>query len=75
MRASVTACVLGACGAMTGGWLIGRWALGLVLIALSAAGIAYGVFRDDGAESAAGPLTLSPGRTVAEVLQRAQRAP
>jgi len=49
MRASVTACVLGALGALAGGWLVARWCLGLVLIAESVAGVWWGLFgHDDG---------------------------
>lgn len=74
MRTSAVACFLGICGALVGGWLIGRWALGLTLIALSAAGIAWGLLRDDGVV-APQVQQLFAGRTPAEVLERARRAP
>lgn len=72
MRTSLAACIAGALGALGGGALVGRWCLGLVLIALSAGLVAYGFFRDDG----------RPGRervpdvlTVEDVLRRAERVP
>ena len=38
----------GLMGALGGGWLIGLWAFGLVLIAESAGLIGWGLLRDDG---------------------------
>jgi hypothetical protein len=53
----------GACGALAGGWLIGRWCLGLVAIAESAGLIYVALMRDDGKT-----MPLRGARTVAEVL-------
>ncbi len=73
---AAAACILGALGALEGGWLIGRWALGLVLIALSGAAFAWGLLRA-AAEGEPGVHAV-PGQprpvTLAEVLERARRA-
>lgn len=45
---SVAAVVAGACLAGFGGWLVGRWCLGVVLIAEAAGLIFIGMARDDG---------------------------
>jgi len=71
MRASIAACVLGALCALTGGFLVGVWCLGVVLIAEGALLAAWGVLRDDGR----GPVSLprpGQGATLAEVLERAR---
>ena len=68
MRTSVIACVLGALGALAGGWLVGRWCLGLVLIAESVCAIYWGLGRDDGVPSA---VQVAP-RSVQDVLERAR---
>jgi hypothetical protein len=71
MRTSIAACVLGALCALAGGFLVGAWCLGLVLIAEGALLAAWGVLRDDGK----GPVSLprpGQGATLAEVLERAR---
>ena len=69
MRTSVTAVVLGVLGALVGGWLVARWCLGLVLIAESAAGVWWGLFGHDFPAVA---QVSGPGKTLAEVLERAR---
>jgi hypothetical protein len=69
----VTAVVLGALGALVGGWLVARWCLGVVVIAESAAGVAWGLLRDDGKEPAARRVTVpGQGVSLAQVLERAR---
>jgi hypothetical protein len=71
MRTSIAACVLGALCALGGGYLVGIWCLGVVLIAEGALLAAWGVLRDDGK----GPVSLprpGQGATLAEVLERAR---
>ena len=71
MRTSVTVCVLGAVGALVGGWLVGRWCLGVVLIAESAAAIGWGVFGHD----FPGPVAREipgQGSTLAQILERSR---
>ena len=72
MRVSLISCAAGALGALGGGWLVGRWCLGLVLIVLSAGLIAYGFFRDDGRP---GHERVPDVLTVEDVLRRAERVP
>lgn len=74
MRYSVAACVLGALGAMAGGWLVGRWCLGVVLIVLSGLVITWGVLRDDGEGHPVARAIPGQPQTVAEVFERARRA-
>ena len=71
MRTSAVACVLGALAALLGGWLVARWCLGLVLIAVGALAVAWGVLRDDGTGHASLPRP-GQGATLAEVLERAR---
>jgi hypothetical protein len=71
MRASIAACVLGALCALAGGFLVGVWCLGVVLIAEGGLLAVWGVLRDDGR----GPVSLprpGQGATLAEVLERAR---
>ena len=71
MRTSIAACVLGALCALVGGFLVGVWCLGVVLIAEGALLGAWGIWRDDGK----GPVSLprpGQGATLAEVLERAR---
>jgi hypothetical protein len=71
MRTSIAACVLGALCALVGGFLVGVWCLGVVLIAEGALLAAWGIWRDDGK----GPVSLprpGQGATLAEVLERAR---
>jgi len=63
-RRSALLLVLGGClGALAGGDLIGRWCMGLVLIAESAGAIWLGLNQEDGGE-----LPLLGARTVDQVL-------
>jgi peptidoglycan/LPS O-acetylase OafA/YrhL len=62
--------VAGLAGALGGGWLVGRWCAGLVLIAESAGCVWAGLMRDDGAG-----LPRRGERTIAEVLEDARRLP
>jgi len=71
MRTSIAACVLGALCALVGGFLVGVWCLGVVLIAEGALLAAWGIWRDDGK----GPVSLprpGEGATLAEVRERAR---
>ena len=71
MRTSIVACLLGALGALFGGWLVARWCLGLVVIAESGLLIFWAVQRDDG-QAPAVPAVPGQGHTLAEVLERAR---
>jgi hypothetical protein len=74
MRSQITALVLGALGALGGGWLVGVWCFGLVMIVLSGGVIAWTLFRDDGK----GPARPEPqvyafgGSSLQDVLERAR---
>jgi len=70
VRTSVVACVLAALAALGGGWLVGRWCLGVVLIAEACGVVFWAVQRDDGT----GPLAEQvPGQqTLHEVIERAR---
>lgn len=70
LLASVALVVSGCLGALVGGWLVGRWCLGLVLMAESGTAIWLGFARDDGE-----PLPRRGGRTVAEVLAEERLRP
>ena len=72
MRLSVVLLVVSLAGVLGGGWLIGRWAFGLCLIADSVAVGAWALLRDDG-KAAAGPRVYGVP-TLAEVLERARNA-
>jgi hypothetical protein len=68
MRWSVAAVVLGALCALLGGWLVAKWALGLVLIAEGALAVWWGVFvHDDGQ-----PAARAPGTALEQVFDRAR---
>lgn len=68
--ASVLLLAGGLAGALAGGWLIGRWCLGLVLISESAGAAVAGLLRDDGAGA------VPPGaRTIGEVLDQERNRP
>lgn len=70
-RWPVIACALGVLGALGGGWLVGRWCFGVVLIALSSLAIGWGLLADDGRDRA----PVSPqALTVAEILRKAERS-
>jgi len=63
LAVSVCLVVIGGAGAVVGGWLVGRWCMGLVVIAESAGLVWVGLGRDDGQ---ARPVAGS--RTVRQVL-------
>jgi hypothetical protein len=67
---SVLLVVAGLAGALAGGALIGRWCLGLVLLAESAGAVWAGLNRDDGE-----PLPRRGGRTIADVAEEYRRLP
>jgi hypothetical protein len=67
---SVLLVVAGLAGALGGGALIGRWCLGLVLLAESAGAVWAGLNRDDGE-----PLPRRGGRTIADVAEEYRRLP
>jgi hypothetical protein len=77
MCSQITALVLGALGALGGGWLVGVWCFGLVLIALSGGVIVWTLFRDDGKGPAGSqPQVYAFGApTLDQVLERARGAP
>jgi hypothetical protein len=58
----------GLAGALGGGALIGRWCLGLVLLAESAGAIWFGLMRDDGTG-----LPRRGERTIADVAEEYRR--
>ena len=64
-------------GALGGGWLIGVWAFGLVLIIESAALIGWGLLRDDGQPDARLLVAPSPwdAHDVTDVLDFESRRP
>jgi hypothetical protein len=73
MRLSVVLLVLALAGVVGGAWLIGRWAVGLAIIADSVAVAAWALLHDDGT----GPLrnsSVHEVRTVEDVLERARRS-
>jgi hypothetical protein len=57
-------------GALGGGWLVGTWCAGLVLICESAGCVWAGLMRDDGAVP-----PRRGGRTVADVLDEQRWLP
>ena len=67
---SVLLVVAGLGGALGGGALIGRWCLGLVLLAESAGAVWFGLARDDGT-----PLPRRGERTIADVAEEYRRLP
>jgi hypothetical protein len=70
---SVLLLAAGLAGALGGGWLIARWAFGLVLIAESGGVCWLALARDDGAVPRVLPR---PGdRTVGDVLEHVRRLP
>jgi hypothetical protein len=71
MRWPVIACALGALGALGGGWLVGQWCLGVVLIALSSLAVGWGLLADDGRYR---PEPAPQALTVAEILRKAERS-
>jgi hypothetical protein len=69
---SVLLVAAGLLGGLAGGWLVGRWCLGVVTIAESAGVCWLGLARDDGVL----PRVVHPGeRTIAQVLEHARRVP
>ena len=66
----------GLMGALGGGWLIGVWAFGLVLIIESAGLIGWGLLRDDGQPDARAVAPPPWGaHDVADVLDIESRRP
>jgi len=63
VRASVTVALLGAVAALAGGWLVGRWCLGLVLIAEGACAV-YWALRHDFPERPARPSVTALERVL-----------
>ena len=74
MRTSAVACLLGAAGALGGGWIVGRWCFGLTLLLLSVALIVWGLLRDDGAPAQPQAAQVTAPPTLRDVLERARRA-
>ena len=76
MRQQVTALVLGALGALGGGWLVGVWCFGLVMIVLSCGVMAWAVFiHDDGKGPAEWqPQAFAPATSLQAVFDRARGA-
>lgn len=74
MRTQVTALTLGALGALGGGWLVGVWCFGLVLIVLSGGVIAWALLHDDGKGPAASEAQVYAfgAPTLSQVLERAR---
>jgi hypothetical protein len=72
VRTSVAACVLGAVCALVGGFLVGVWCLGLVLIAEGGLVVVWGVLREYGGEAVARPRVPGEPVPLAEVLERAR---
>jgi hypothetical protein len=67
---SVLLVVAGLAGALGGGALVGRWCLGVVLIAESAGAVWVGLNRDDGQ-----PAAVRGARTVGQVLEDERMRP
>ena len=72
MRLSAVLLVLSLAGVLAGGWLIGRWAFGVCLIADSVAVGAWALLRDDGRGRPQPQVYGVP--TLAQVLERARDA-
>jgi hypothetical protein len=72
MRLQVTALLLGALGALGGGWLVGVWCFGVVLIAESAGLVAWALLHDDGEGRSAPSVHEVP--SLQQVLARARSA-
>ena len=72
MRLSVVLLVAALAGVLGGGWLIGRWAFGLCLIADSVAVGVFAVLRDDGRPRAEPQVYGVP--TLSQVLEKARNA-
>jgi hypothetical protein len=72
MRLSVVLLVCSLLGVVAGGWLIGRWALGVAVVFDSLCVGVWGLLRDDGRESV-GPVQVGqvPVR-LGEVFDRAR---
>ena len=72
MRVSVVMLLVSLAGILGGAALIGRWALGVAIIADSVAVGVYALRRDDGVP--AQPAVRAVQGTVASVLERARAA-
>jgi hypothetical protein len=71
MRLSVVLLVVSLAGVLAGGWLIGRWALGLAVIVDSAAVAVYALRRDY--DDRPRP-SVHDVPTLAQVLEKARHA-
>ena len=69
MRLSVVLLLVSLAGVLAGGWLIGRWALGLAVVADSVAVGVYALLRDDGRGQAP---SVHEVPTLHQVLERAR---
>jgi hypothetical protein len=70
VRLSVILLLCSLAGVLAGGWLIGRWALGLAVVADSVAVGVYALLRDDGRGTQAPSVHQVP--TLHDVLERAR---
>ena len=70
MRQSVLLLLCALAGIMLGGWLIGRWALGLAVIFDSLCVGVYALAQDDG--SGVRPQVHEVPKTLAQILERAR---
>jgi len=73
VRLSVVLLIAALAGVLGGGWLIGRWAFGVCLIADSVAVGAWALLRDDGRGERPAPQAYAVP-TLAQVLEKARNA-
>jgi hypothetical protein len=71
VRLSACLLLLSLAGVVAGGWLIGRWALGLAIITDSLLLGLWVLFRDDGRGE---PQVHEVTPTLANILERARRS-
>jgi hypothetical protein len=69
VRLSVLLLLVSLAGVLAGGWLIGRWALGVAVIADSVAVGVYGLLRETGGRPAP---SVHEVPSLAQVLERAR---
>ena len=72
MRLSAVLLVCSLAGLVGGAWLIGRWAVGVAVMADSLLVGAYALVRDDGRPEV--PAQVAGVPTLADVLEKARRA-
>jgi hypothetical protein len=70
MRLSAVLLLVSLLGALAGGWLIGRWALGAAIVADSVAVGVWALFHDDGCEEP--QVHAVPGSTLQQVFDKAR---